>query len=145
MLAKYDADGDGRITGLEYDRDGSSFASLDRDRNGHLDAQDFEAAREVGVGSSSRRAEMALMFYFQDDQDLDSLTMEELERADSWRTPATTHPSHDGLARAFVVVLGLEALEQHLLLAAPGLHAAEVGQDHHEHGDPDPAGTEAAR
>ena len=80
LVSKYDGDGDGRVGMDEYDRPGGAFGRLDRNQSGYLEAEDFEAERERGPGRSEMRARMAVVVYFQDDQDLERLTIDEIER-----------------------------------------------------------------
>ncbi|HEX6813291.1 MAG TPA: hypothetical protein VF384_16850 [Planctomycetota bacterium] len=42
LLRQYDKDKDGKVQKSEYPRTAEAFANLDRDRNGVLDAADFE-------------------------------------------------------------------------------------------------------
>jgi hypothetical protein len=48
LLQQYDKNKDGKIQKDEYPRTAEAFANLDRDRNGVLDAADFEAGPARG-------------------------------------------------------------------------------------------------
>ncbi len=54
LLRKYDADRDGKINRSEYPRTDAAFTNLDRNRDGSIDATDFEptAGRARGVGQA---------------------------------------------------------------------------------------------
>lgn len=61
LLAKYDADKDGRITRKEYPRTDEAFANLDRDRDGAIDAKDLDVApQRPAAQAQARRAEAKL-------------------------------------------------------------------------------------
>ena len=85
LAAKYDSDGDARITPAEYDRSEKNFKGFDRNQDGVIDAADFE-----GGGGGMRMdpammrrmiSPMILARYFQADDDESSLTRNELEPA----------------------------------------------------------------
>ena len=54
LLHKYDADRDGKINRKEYPRTDAAFTNLDRNRDGSIDAADFEptAGRTRGAGQA---------------------------------------------------------------------------------------------
>ena len=84
LQQKYD-DGDGRITPDEYDRKGGQFDRLDRNSDGVLTSEDFASGRS-GMRRGRMRGMMAQGFvatYFQDDDDPQSLSLDELKRAAS--------------------------------------------------------------
>jgi len=87
LAAKYDTNGDARITSAEYDRSEKTFAGFDRDGNGALEPSDFERG-ESGGGMSMSPADMRRMVspmilakYFQSDDDEATLVRTELKRA----------------------------------------------------------------
>ncbi len=83
LQQKYDGDGDGRITPDEYDRKGGQFDRLDRNSDGVLTDEDFASGRS-GMRRGRMRGMMAQGFvavYFQDDNDPQSLSLDELKRA----------------------------------------------------------------
>ncbi len=82
LQQKYD-DGDGRITPDEYDRKGGHFDRLDRNSDGVLTSEDFASGRS-GMHRGRMRGMMGQGFvaiYFQDDNDPQSLSLDELKRA----------------------------------------------------------------
>ncbi len=82
LQQKYD-DGDGRITPDEYDRKGGQFDRLDRNSDGVLTDEDFASGRR-GMGRGrmrGMRAQGVVTTYFQDDDDPQSLSLDELKRA----------------------------------------------------------------
>ncbi len=78
---KYDADGDGVIVLAEYDRSGGEFDRLDRDDSGDITAADFEQGRDMAQMMRSVAPQMYVGMYFQDDDDADTMTVDELESA----------------------------------------------------------------
>lgn len=84
LLARYDADGDGRIARAEYDRSEVGFRRLDRNGDGVLDAADFPAG-DRGARKDRKelrdRAALELARYFQEDGDLRRVEARELHLA----------------------------------------------------------------
>ena len=83
LQQKYD-DGDGRITPDEYDRKGGQFDRLDRNSDGVLTDEDFASGRggmHRGRMMRGMRAQGIVATYFQDDDDPQSLSLDELKRA----------------------------------------------------------------
>lgn len=77
LAEKYDADGDGRVTPDECDRD--NFESLDYNGDGVLTEADYASSSERMEGfMKSRRAQAMLFTYFQADDDVMALEREEL-------------------------------------------------------------------
>ena len=61
LVATYDADGDGRVTGAEYTRNAEQFAKWDADADGALTAEDFASAPgRVPGDPRPKRAPLAL-------------------------------------------------------------------------------------
>jgi Ca2+-binding EF-hand superfamily protein len=90
LAEKYDADGDGRITSDECDRD--NLERLDRDGDGVLTADDYAGSgammASIMVGM---RAQAAVFVYFQADDEVATLNREEL----SWSF-SEYDDDHDG-------------------------------------------------
>ena len=82
LLEKYDGDGDGRIARSEYDRENDRFDRLDSDGDGFITDDDFQRG---GGGMMARmgsmRIQRVIAGYFQDDAQLSSITLDELERS----------------------------------------------------------------
>lgn len=75
---KYDVDADRRVSKAEYGRGEVAFARLDANRDGSIDAADFD----VGVdGVGVMVAQMLLGLYLQDDGDPNTLRADEIEQA----------------------------------------------------------------
>ena len=84
LQQKYDGDNDGRITPDEYDRKGGQFDRLDRNSDGVLTDEDFASGRggmHRGRMMRGMRAQGIVATYFQDDDDPQSLSLDELKRA----------------------------------------------------------------
>jgi Ca2+-binding EF-hand superfamily protein len=81
LAAKYDVDGDGRITRAEYVRASGHFQRLDRDEDGVIMAADFESGSgDMEAMMQGMRAQRIVAMYFQI-EDPGSLTLAELEQA----------------------------------------------------------------
>ena len=92
LAGRYDSDGDGIITEEEYNRPGGEFLRLDRVTDGVLTEADFALAgrrvRSLGPSESKRqRALHLLAWYFQDDDEIRSVNLAELQGA---------HRAYDG-------------------------------------------------
>ena len=72
LVAKYDADGDGRITADEHGRGADVFERLDQDGDGVLTGADSGSRGGRGSGNSARMAQRMTSTYFQDDADPDT-------------------------------------------------------------------------
>lgn len=85
LSGKYDADGDGRITAEEYDRDGGEFDRLDRDRDGELTEEDYADRGGFGGMDPAMMRGMVtqrlMARYFQADDDPDQLSLDELNES----------------------------------------------------------------
>ena len=100
LAGRYDVDGDGVLTAAEYDRGSEQFAEWDRDESGTLTEADFEGATRGGrarAGAQARGSERMdrggtsgntmgktrrmLARYFQDDEEVGLLPLEEAQRA----------------------------------------------------------------
>lgn len=80
-LAGFDADGDGRVSELEYiDYLSRGFDQLDRDRNGLLEAHELQAGMRLPKARSraEHRANLARSFWRQDGNGDGWLAAEEL-------------------------------------------------------------------
>ncbi|MDF1701419.1 MAG: hypothetical protein P1V36_09720 [Planctomycetota bacterium] len=75
LAAKYDADGDERITAEEHGRGEAAFQHLDSDKNGAITADDLGPGPVHGL-----MARMIFMHWLQDDEDPRVLTRAEFER-----------------------------------------------------------------
>jgi len=89
--SKYDADHDGIVTSAEYAHEGAELRSLDRNGDGVLSAPDFEEDAILVTFDRSRRAQLTLLEYFQDDQQPLNLT-----RAECLRSAAFYDADGDG-------------------------------------------------
>ena len=78
LQARYDADGDGRVSREEYGRDEQAFVRLDADGDGWIAAADFADAVD---GVDMLMAQLLLGLYMQDDDDPLRLEADELEAA----------------------------------------------------------------
>jgi Ca2+-binding EF-hand superfamily protein len=79
LRRKYDADGDGRVTTDEYQRDGGQFDRLDRNEDGVITEDDF--ARGAGGQMRGMMTQAVVLLYFQDDDQPSQLSLEEMKRA----------------------------------------------------------------
>ncbi|MCH7603792.1 MAG: EF-hand domain-containing protein [Planctomycetes bacterium] len=82
LLEKYDGDGDGRIARSEYDRENDRFDRLDSDGDGFITKEDFQrGGGGMMARMSAMRIQRVLAGYFQDDTQVSSITLDELERS----------------------------------------------------------------
>lgn len=80
LLERYDRDADGRIAADEYSREGDGFGRLDTDADGVLTAADLErAGDDIGPYVNALRAQAVIARHFQEDDDDETLLLEELE------------------------------------------------------------------
>lgn len=82
LMRRYDADQDGRVTSTEYRRTPATFARLDRNGDGVIDASDFAGDRERRAGRrQAQRAQRVAARHFQTDQDPTVVDADEIQRA----------------------------------------------------------------
>lgn len=66
---RYDTDGDGKISPEEHGRSAHSFAQLDKNKSGFIDADDFSNEKTGGRLRKPDRAKLVIARYLQADQD----------------------------------------------------------------------------
>jgi Ca2+-binding EF-hand superfamily protein len=82
LAVRYDTNGDGRITEIEYARVGGRFDRLDHDGDGAITAADFESGGGQAAMMRGMRAQMVVARYFQSaDGATNRLELEELRVA----------------------------------------------------------------
>lgn len=81
LSEKYDLNQDGVVNEFEYQQEGAELRTLDNNADGELTAADFLEASIHSSFDRSRRAQINLVEYFQDDDQPYDLTREECRRS----------------------------------------------------------------
>ncbi len=81
LSSTYDHNGDGQVDASEYQKEGAELRTLDNDRDGVLTEQDFVDSSIHSSFDRSRRAQLTMVEYFQDDEQPYNLTREECRRS----------------------------------------------------------------
>jgi len=81
LSEKYDLNNDGVVDAFEYHHEGAELRTLDNDGDGELTAADFLDASIHSSFDRSRRAQISMVEYFQDDDQPYNLTREECRRS----------------------------------------------------------------
>ncbi len=95
LLARHDANGDGRITPQEYGRSGENFSRLDKNEDGVLSAEDWvrpssDGRMHIGKGTERARAERAGLVLAEYFQEADAAHFETTELAASFKVYDTS-------------------------------------------------------
>ena len=80
LQAKYDTNKDGKVQPEEYQRKSANFPRLDRNRDGVLTAVDFDP-QTTAAPDPADLSRVVVAYYFQEDEDADSVSAEEVELA----------------------------------------------------------------